>query len=137
MCELVEAVGVDLGELQHEAIADDLAEHQLILAVEQQEGVEVQDGRHLLGADTFCMVDLREQLVEGYFRGLQLVVGLELEREGGLHDVVGHEGELAGEGVVGGQLRALAFEGGDGVGDEAPELGDFAKHKENCDYSES
>lgn len=56
----MQAVGVDLCELQHKGVAYDLAEYQLILAVEQQEGVEMQDGRHLLGADALRVVDLRQ-----------------------------------------------------------------------------
>lgn len=57
------------------------------------------------------------------------MVGLELQGQRGLHDVIGHEGEFAGQSFVGGQVGLLAFEGGDGVGDEAPELCDFAEHE--------
>lgn len=56
----MQAVRIDLGEFQHEGVADDLAEHQLILAVEQQKGVEVQDGRDLLRSDALSVVELRQ-----------------------------------------------------------------------------
>ena len=57
---MVQAVRIDLGKFQHEGVADDLAEHQLILAVEQQKGVEVQDGRDLLRSDALSVVELRQ-----------------------------------------------------------------------------
>lgn len=56
------------------------------------------------------------------------MVGLELQGQRRFHDVVSHEVQLARQPLVDGQLRLLTLEGGDGVGDKALELREFAEH---------
>jgi hypothetical protein len=46
---LMQPIGEYFSELEHEGIRNDLTEDELILAVEEEKGVEVQDGSDLLG----------------------------------------------------------------------------------------
>jgi hypothetical protein len=75
------------------------------------------------------MVELGKELVEGDLRRLQLVVGLELRGQGGLHDVIEEEVELLGKSRVGWQEGTLALEGSDGVADVVADLRQLAQHE--------
>lgn len=54
----MQAVRIDLREFQDKGIAYDFAKHELILAIEQKKGIEMQDSCNLFRSDTTRMIDL-------------------------------------------------------------------------------
>lgn len=90
----------------------------------------MQDGGDLLGSNLWGVVELRKQFVESHLGSLQLVVRLELSSQWCLEDVVEKKGQFARQGRIGRELRTLALEGSDGMGDVATNLRQLAEHGE-------
>ena len=126
----MQSLRMNFGELQREGVRYYLAENQLVLAVEQQEGVEMHYRSHLLSRRLNRVVQLRQQLVKGHLWRLQFVVRLELPLQRRLEDVIEQKGQFFGKARIGGELWALALEGSDGVSDEGAELRQLTEHGE-------
>lgn len=97
-------------ELQYKTVRNDLAEDELVLAIEKEEGVEVKNRSDLLSGCIGRMIELGKEFVECDLWSLQLMICLELRIEGRLHDVIEEEGEFPRQCGVRGRNGALAFE---------------------------
>ena len=125
---LADSGEVDLRQFDHEGVRYNFAQHQLVVAIDEQKGEKMDDACYLAGICSVGVVYLSEEFVQSHFGALKGVVGFELLLDWEAKNVVQQEFQLPVElGIVWG-FGTLRGERGDCVRDVIFDLCKFAKH---------